>query len=379
MWLDSELYPQAPYHNLVLTVQLRGRLDQARFFAAFAALVKAHDALRCAVRSEGGEPILRVANELATPLQALSLNLNEHGYAAWLKELVAKPLRPDQPNAAILACLGPEHHVFILMQHHIISDGQSLVNLCEELSQRYSQRAVEPAPSLLEYAEFEHRYRTSDKRRRDAEYWTKQLAGGVGAADLYGIARTGTTVGVRHSARLFGQELHADLAAAANAAPFKLATPDLSRLTLLLTALFAYMYRVTGNRHLAVGVPIRNRMARFRNTAGMFVEQPQVVLTIDDDETVASLAEKVRRTLFDAFRHGQYPISDRGIFYATLNFHPSISAHFEGLSCVADMGTSPVRLGQPIDAHGDLRETVGWIRLRARGRSWHGAGLGASR
>ncbi len=361
MWLDSELYPEAPYHNLVLTVELTGELDQARFAEAFSALVEAHDALRSAVCLEGSEPALRVSPEFATQLQAVALNLDEPAYTAWFHELIAKPLRPSAPNVAILARLSSARHVFILMQHHVVSDGQSLVNLCEELAHRYSGRSVEPAPSLLEYAEWERRYRESDKRRRDAEYWSKQLAGGVGSGDLYGIARTSTSVGLRHVVRPLGQELHAALASAAGAPPFKLATPELSRLALLLTGLFTYMYRVTGNRRLAVGVPIRNRPNRFRNTAGAFLEQPQVVVNIDEGETVASLAEKVRRTLFDAFRHGQYSVSDRGVFYATLNFHPSIRAEFTGLSCTARMGAAPMRFGRAIAARGDMRDTVGWV------------------
>src|SRR5690606_22610397 len=105
----------------------------------------------------------------ATRLQFLDFTQDPAGFEPWLHKHMAAPLSPiEQPTSAVLARLSGTRHAFVLMQHHIVSDGQSLVLAAEQLASLYSGQPIAPGPSLLEFAEVEQAYRASAKRQRDA-------------------------------------------------------------------------------------------------------------------------------------------------------------------------------------------------------------------
>ncbi len=361
LWLDHTLYPTAPYHNLVLTVDLAGALDVGRFERAFAQLVRDNDALRLAVRegADGAEIVVDDTHAIALSHVALS---EPAAYSAWLKAHCTRRLELGQTTGhATLVRLGPDEHRFVFVQHHIASDGTSLVEIAEQLAAHYNGVPVEAGPSILDYAAHEQGYRASLKGKRDADYWAGAVKGGVPPQALYGHARQSRAVGVRRLGESVHGELLSRFGARAGEAPFKLATPDLSRLSLLLTTLFAYLYRTSGNRLLAIGVPVKNRPARFKRTLALIMEQPYVIVEIDEGETIASLAEKVRKSLFEALRHAGHASSDRGVHYATLNLHPTTEPRFEGLSSKAIIGHAPFRAVHVDGAQGDLRDTAGLV------------------
>jgi len=144
----------------------------------------------------------------------------------------------------------------------------------------------------------------------------------------------------------------------------QLGRPELSHLTLLLTAFFAWIQRVTGHTRIAIGVPVRNRPARFRKTLGLLMEQPFVILDVDPGDTIERLADKTRKALFHALRHAAHTLSDRGVFYATMNLHPWVEPDFQGLRAQVEISPAPARavhVPREPDAGGDLRDTLGLL------------------
>ncbi len=362
MWLDHRLYPAAPYHNLVLTVELEGALDVDRMERAFAALVAENDSLRVAVREDDVGARLEVADEHAIRLEHVDLSAASESRADWLRQRCTRMLDLSQTSGdAALVRLSPTRHLLYFCQHHIACDGSSLVEICDQLGARYSGRPVVAGPSLLEYAGVEAEYRHSQRATRATAFWAETVARGVPPFALYGTARTSTAVGTRRAAIDLDAATLAAFSARAQQAPFLLATPELSHLTLLLTAFFAWIQRVTGHSRIAIGVPVRNRPARFRKTLGLLMEQPFVIVDVDPGDTIASLADKTRKALFDALRHAQHTLSDRGVFYATMNLHPWVEPDFDGLHAQVEIGPAPARAENVTGAAGDLRETLGLL------------------
>lgn len=83
-----------------------------------------------------------------------------------------------------LVRMSDEEHVFLLTQHHIVSDGWSMGVLLRELSQLY--RAFEagqddPLPPLAiqypDYAAWQRQWLSGERLQKQAQYWRSALAG----------------------------------------------------------------------------------------------------------------------------------------------------------------------------------------------------------
>ncbi len=368
LWLDHELFPKAPYSNFVLTWELLGELDLPRLQSAFESLVHDHDALKCRVRSRDGSNQLAVDDSLATRLHCHDMAAGPDELERFVRARACIPLVPhDQTSDALLIKLGPTRHVLYLAQHHMVSDRTSLGAFCEQLAARYSQRKVEAGPSLLDYARFEQSYVTSADGKRDAEFWANRLKGGVPPLALYGIQRTSRAVGLRATTLRVPEQVSRGLLQQATQPMFECRSGadcegvnalDQSRLNVLLTALFAYMYRVSGSRLLAVALPMRNRNPQFRNTLGCLREQPLVVVELDEAETIRSLAGKTGRALSEAIQHGRHTIHARDVSYCTLIMEPPRTAELSGLDSKVSIGRAPIWVERDSPARGDLRDTL---------------------
>src|SRR5262249_14516979 len=87
--------------------------------------------------------------------------------------------------------LGAEDHVFLLTQHHIVSDGWSMGVLMRELGALYrafAAGAENPLPALEiqypDYAAWQRQWLSGERLTTQAAYWRKALAGAPASLEL---------------------------------------------------------------------------------------------------------------------------------------------------------------------------------------------------
>ncbi|WP_244560166.1 condensation domain-containing protein, partial [Ensifer aridi] len=80
--------------------------------------------------------------------------------------------------------LADDDHVFLLTQHHIVSDGWSMGVLMRELSQLYRAFAAgrdDPLPPLAiqypDYAAWQRQWLSGERLQAQAQYWRDSLSG----------------------------------------------------------------------------------------------------------------------------------------------------------------------------------------------------------
>jgi amino acid adenylation domain-containing protein len=353
MWLDEQLYPDARYQNLVLTVAVDGPLDADRLARAWAQTVRDRDALRMAVDPRQARQRLLDADPPPLPV----ISLEPEALDGWLAERSVRRLGADggfRWDAALLR-LGPERHVFYLNQHHIVADGTSVFLLADHLAERYAGRVPAPCASFQDYLRAESQYRASPKGATDAAWWQRKLAAGVPPLRPYGLAHVDRSVGLARARLDGGRGRAARLAALAAEEPFRTMSPRLSRLLVMATALATYLYRVTGNREILLGVPFANRPPQFARTCGLLMEQTLLRIEVAEGETFETLARKVRAEAMESTRHGQACVS--GEEYVTLNLVAAPPTRFADLPAAMrlDLGRT---LGGPAGTEGDLRDTL---------------------
>ncbi|KAG0073591.1 hypothetical protein BGZ93_004734, partial [Podila epicladia] len=92
---------------------------------------------------------------------------------------------------AVLFQVSDNEHVFVLTQHHIVSDGWSMAVMIRELNELYSSHcrgAADPLPPLPiqypDYAVWQRQWFTGERLDVQADYWRKNLTGAPVLIDL---------------------------------------------------------------------------------------------------------------------------------------------------------------------------------------------------
>ena len=164
LWFLAQLGEVSGTYHIPLGLQLRGALDTAAWRRSLDALVARHEALRSVFVSALGEAHVELlpatrgfalrehdlshAIDAETQLRALS---EEEAHAAF--DLARGPLIRGR-----LIRLGAEEHVFLLTQHHIVSDGWSMGVLMRELGTLY--RAFASGRGEIRYRRWRFNIRT---------------------------------------------------------------------------------------------------------------------------------------------------------------------------------------------------------------------------
>jgi amino acid adenylation domain-containing protein len=368
-WIDEQLFPDVPYHHIVLRVSLSGALDLERFRRAYADTLASFDQFRLTFATHGGEPFQRFAPQLNVSLPLVDLSDGETQLDARRREqkleswtVARAQTRFDFARAlfdAALLKLGADEHVFYFCQHHVISDGMSAGFFVDDLAKRYRGLSVPERPPYAHYLQSEQAYRESPRAQRDQAYFEKRLGGGMPQLSLYGRTREDKSFGSDRSELRLGVARSEQLAQLVRDTRIELIDPAMSRLVALATLVFAFVYRVGGARTLVLATPVPNRSAEFVHTGGLLMEQTFLRVDIDDNESFCTLANKVRRELFGSLRHAKHSVSDRGLAYVTLNLLRVPKPDFAELAARVELTPLSSFPRDLAAGGGDLRDTFG--------------------
>ena len=322
-----------------VTFRLHGTLDAPLFEDALTGLVARHEALRMRFPTkQNGQPSVTVDKPGRVELKTAEASTVEQAVEL-VEEELARPfdLAADAMLRAMLIRLGPDDHVFLLAVHHIVSDGQSLEILVEELFASYAgflegTPTVLPEPTVQfgDFAVWEQGRLAGPIVSSDAAFWREQLAG-VPDLNL-------PTDHPRPAEQRFNGAVHtfawdAELAEAVR---------ELGRAhgaTLYMTLLAAYqavLARHSGQGDFAVGSPVAGRPFReLAGVVGCFVNMMVLRSRVENDPTVAQHVQRTRETVLGALAHQDYSFSQI-VKDAQVERDPSRSAIFQATFTLTD-------------------------------------------
>ncbi|MDE3786069.1 amino acid adenylation domain-containing protein, partial [Sinorhizobium meliloti] len=316
LWFLAQLDEDSTNYNIPLGWRLQGRLDRVAWRRSLDRLFARHEALRCTFVAGEDDPQVQIlSGDRGLPVVEHDLRDRPDAQAALLDlcqeeartpfDLAREPLIRGR-----LIRLADEEHVFLLTQHHIVSDGWSMGVLVRELSSLY--RAFEageddPLPPLAiqypDYAAWQRQWLSGERLQRQAQYWRDTLSGAPARLAL-------PTDRPRPAQQSFA-------GASVPVIIDEALTRGLKRLsrqhgtTLFMTVLAAWaavLSRLSGQDDIVIGVPTANRRRReIEDLIGFFVNTLAVRIDLSGEPSVSDLLERARRAALTAQDHQDLP------------------------------------------------------------------------
>ncbi|UFS85011.1 non-ribosomal peptide synthase/polyketide synthase (plasmid) [Rhizobium sp. T136] len=316
LWFLAQLDEGSTNYHIPLALRLRGVLDRVAWQRSLDRLFARHEALRSVFVAPQGQPRVEVLPpDAGLPVVEHDLRDRPDAQAA-LSDLCHEEAHTpfDLARGPLirgrLIRMSDDDHVFLLTQHHIVSDGWSMGVLVRELSSLY--RAFEagrddPLPPLAiqysDYAAWQRQWLSGERLQTQAQYWRDTLYGAPARLAL-------PTDWPRPAQQSFAGArvpvvIDADL------------TRGLKRLsrqhgtTLFMTMLAAWaavLSRLSGQDDLVIGVPSANRCRReIEELIGFFVNTLALRIDLSGEPSMSDLLERTRRTALTAQEHQDLP------------------------------------------------------------------------
>ena len=158
LWFLERLGEGGVAYHITLAARLSGRLDAVALAAALDDVAGRHESLRTLLVEADGEPWQQVLEAWHVPWQRRQCAPD--AVDRMLADFMVAPfeLGAELPLRALLAEVGPDEHVLMLVVHHVAADGWSVGPLLGDLAVAYRARAAgevpgwEPLP--VQYADY---------------------------------------------------------------------------------------------------------------------------------------------------------------------------------------------------------------------------------
>ncbi|NDK93069.1 amino acid adenylation domain-containing protein, partial [Photorhabdus laumondii subsp. laumondii] len=316
LWFLAQFEGVSETYHIPLALRLRGRLDIAAWQRALDTLFARHEALRSVFVAVDGQPQVELLpTEWGLPMRKYDLrdtpDVDAQLASFSVQEAsVSFDLARGPLIRSTLVQLADNDHVFLLTQHHIVSDGWSLGVLKSELETLYSAYLNQQPDPLLpltiqypDYAAWQCQWLSAAQIQSQSDYWCTKLADVPVLLDL-------PTDRPRPPQQSFaGNTLLISLDAELTQS-LKLLSEQ-QGVTLFMTLLAAWatvLSRLSGQEDLVIGTPSAGRSRQeVESLIGFFVNTLALRMDLSGEPSVAELLARVRQTALAAQEHQDLP------------------------------------------------------------------------
>ena len=334
IWAGEHLRPRVPLYSVPYAFSIDSEIDVLRFREAFQILLNQSDALRTVFRQVAGVPMREVLDSMPYQLETIDFSQQAEPESAldkWLKDRSRGifDLSRQAFDCALLK-VSERRWVWFLSLHHIVGDAWAISVIFRHLQTLYASLEeakgplIHEVPAFERYIDREREFRASAEYRATQTYWNSKLEREREALTLYGRHAVGDSTEVDRRIVDLGRQRTNRLTSTAAQIVSIGKSGHSSVLNSMAALLYAYLYRVSGNRGLLLAVPFHNRRTPDeRETIGLLMGVLVLKVRIDEGETFRTLIAKVSEEAEEALRHRRYPVANpvnRRVYEVTLNY-----------------------------------------------------------
>ncbi|MFC4097880.1 non-ribosomal peptide synthetase [Euzebyella saccharophila] len=313
IWFLQQLNPENPFYNYSEALLFKGKLETQFLQQAFEQVCQNHEILRSYFPMENGAPVIKTSDLNPEIRQEDFSNHPSVESDRLLQALMREQSRTVFTLSSPLLLkvslikLSEDSHVFFLTMHHIIVDEWSIGLLKNELAIHY-RRLVSGADLIvsqpeIQYKDYAHWERNKEINSQALDYWKDKLSGEIPVLNIQ------TDFQRPAVPRFNGKQLTKSLSERFSNEILKLAIAQkMTPFNLLLAVFYVLLYKYTGQNDILVGTPVSNRNNKALEDAfGFFIDTVVLRNSISENESFASLIEKIKSNTLKAFSNKSIP------------------------------------------------------------------------
>lgn len=321
LWILDQIEPGSSAYLIPCAMALPADIDVSSLFAAIRAVASRHESLRTTFTQLDGVPYQIVHEQPRVDTASVDLSLESEPAAAPEQALQAA-LRKEMQTGfdleqgplirARVFTAGNHARVLFLAMHHIIGDGWSNAIFLDELHQHYAairdgRPGAELRPLTLQYVDYTHWQANSlegANLQRLLAYWRQQLQSAPMLQLPTDRPRGQNTTNP-------GELLRVRFASAQTESLHRLAQQTGTTLfTVLLSAYYVMLHRLSGQHDLVIGTDVANRTRReWEPLIGFFVNQLVLRADLSSNPSFTDLIKRVHKLTLDAYAHQDLPFN----------------------------------------------------------------------
>ncbi|WP_036034518.1 non-ribosomal peptide synthetase [Bradyrhizobium yuanmingense] len=303
LWLLAQLDGTNSSYHIRGALRLTGELDLEALRRSIDRVFARHEALRSVFRVVDEQPrVVLLPTDERVPLLEHDLSSRddrEQELARLCREEAATPfdLAAGPLVRGRLIRMAEGEHLFLLTQHHIVSDGWSIGVLMRELGALYRAFAAgkdDPLPPLAiqypDYAVWQRQWLSGERLQRQVDYWREALADAPAVLEL-------PTDRPRPPIRsLAGASLPIEIDGELASGIRRLSqSHGASAFITVLAAWAVVLSRLSSQTDIVIGTPTANRnRPEIEGLIGFFVNMLAVRVDLSAEPSVAELLRRVR-------------------------------------------------------------------------------------
>lgn len=341
-WIGQSYYGDAPLYNVPLAYWLDGPLDLPKFIAAFDLAVRHTDTLRLCIDESDGVFRQVVSAEGARSCDLVDVSDQPDPLQAARQVLTERAGRVFRPQAPLFdACivrLSPTRHVWLLNQHHCITDAVTNLRLYNCVRRAYAgESAAEifaDQPGFIDYVDFVHAQAAQAAPVVPGETRERPQSEAVEPFEPFAGRAPDGHRAIRINEPFGPAETQALLARARSEECFQ-RSEDATLLNLFLAATAILVHKLQGESRIALATPLRNRnVDAFREVPGLLMSMLPVGVDIDSSMTLGELYRGVVASMRHALKNRAAVVSnsaERRLYDVVVNLPTHSYPDFAGL------------------------------------------------
>ncbi|MFP3599562.1 amino acid adenylation domain-containing protein, partial [Chryseobacterium sp. SIMBA_029] len=319
LWILSQFDEGNAAYNLPGFYEFEGSLDISLLESSFMYLLERHESLRTVFKEEEGEARQYILDFKDVGFQLGYDDLRIDGNESRLSEIVEeekhKPF--DLSRGPLLRIrllqLSESKYVFILVMHHIISDGWSMEIMVKELFEYYESHLrgsfSASAPLRIHYKDYAFWQKSQlegDMLTAHKSYWQDQFTGDLPVLSL-------PSQYPRPAVKTYaGSVLIKEIPLASLHKLNVLNQQEGSTLFMsLLSMVNVLLYRYSGQDDIIIGSAVTAREHfDLSDQIGFYINTLPLRTRFKEDDNFRSLLGRVKKMTLDAYAHQAYPLDE---------------------------------------------------------------------
>lgn len=313
IWFHQKLYPSSVIYNLDIRYDLKQHIDVETARKALQIVIDRQQMLRTTFVERDGVPYQVVRDQIVnlTVTDISDAENSEKLLDGIIYEENHRVFNLDKECARyMLIKLADNHWIFCANIHHIISDGWSMRILTEELLTAYRSllklEEISLPPLQIQYKDWvlqQEQWLLGEECLRMEKYWLSQLTQPLPVLNLPLDHKRPKEQ--KFEGSYFEQET--ELAVSRQIEEFT-RSMRISNHVFFLSVFFAFLYRMTNDKDIIVGVPVAGRdHVEIERLIGLFINILAIRIHIDTEWSFWDLVTRVKETHSTGIKNSKYP------------------------------------------------------------------------